>query len=425
MLINKEKWLLNEIDSWLKEGLVGEETANALSGRYTPKKNINMLITLFSIIGAILIGTGVILICAKNWDIFPVQARISLAFLPLLVSHALVVYAVRVKYESIAWRESVAILNSASVFTVIAMVSRIFHLSSDYGLYLLICGLLSLPVMYILNSVSLLPVYLWAVINGSALLFSPMNALIMLGLFALGALFVFLKNENNGARLVFKAWVTVAAGFATVMVMGYALDCSLLLTSLCYFTLLFSAGPIPDRFSAPFRIIGISGALVTAAILTFESMWSYRNNPVNSGGGVFICVMLALIIWFTARLFKRDRLMFYPVTPLALLCVLRFIWAFYNYSFYPFYLFFMGASNIIMLFIGIAFIVYGVKNMLLPHTNVGMASVCSVIIIWFFNGDYDFLWRGITFLVIGAAFLLVNVRLIRAGKQTDTRGADE
>ena len=133
--MKKEKWLLKEIDSWQQLALIEAETAATLRARYTEKKNINFMLVLFSVIGSLLIGTGTILILAKNWSHFPVSLRIGMAFLPLAVSHVLAVITVKAKYESLAWRESVAILATASVFTVIAMVGQIFHLPGDYGVY--------------------------------------------------------------------------------------------------------------------------------------------------------------------------------------------------------------------------------------------------------------------------------------------------
>lgn len=64
--MRKEKWLLNEIDLWIQDNLISEETASVLKDRYSSGKNLNLLMVLFSVIGALLIGTGIILIGAKN-----------------------------------------------------------------------------------------------------------------------------------------------------------------------------------------------------------------------------------------------------------------------------------------------------------------------------------------------------------------------
>jgi len=97
--VKKEKWLLNEIDSWQQSALIDSDTAEKLRQRYTPKKNINLLIIMFSVIGSLLIGAGIILILAKNWQFLHISLRVTLAFLPLVVSQALAFYTVKFKYE--------------------------------------------------------------------------------------------------------------------------------------------------------------------------------------------------------------------------------------------------------------------------------------------------------------------------------------
>jgi uncharacterized membrane protein len=416
--MKKEKWLLTEIDSWQQMALIDEKTAEALKELYTQKKNINTMILLFSIIGALLIGAGVILIGAKNWEYFPIPLRIGIAFLPLLASQALAVFTVKVKYGSLAWRESVAIFATAAVFTVIAMVGQIFHLPGDYDTYVLLCGLLSLPMIYVLDAASPLLVYYWTVLNWAALDNTPINAPILLGLFAIGALFVYLKKNETSARLSYMIWVTTIAGFALVLIMGNILDCSLLLAALCYFVLLLSIDGLPEPLLAPFKIIGALGGLVTTAILTYEDMWSYLDNQVDVGGSVMIGVMLAAILFFAALTFKRDKLKFLFVTSLTFLCILRFLWAMFDLSNSPYDFMLMCVSNLLMLAVGISFIVYGIKKGVLLQLNIGMTAICALIVMRFFDSNMDFFWRGVVFLLLGTVFLLVNVKILRMKKQS-------
>jgi len=415
--MKKEKWVLKEIDEWQQLSLIDAETAGNLRARYQAKKNVSFIIVLFSIIGAVLIGTGVILIGARNWEYFPIPVRVVIAFLPLVVSQALAIFTLKRKYESVAWRESVAILVTASVFAAIAVVGQIFHLPGDYAVYVLTCGLLSLPVIYILNAASPLIVYYWTVLNWAVLETSPLNALILFGLFVLGALFVFLKRNEENARPVYMAWVTVIAGFVLFLFMGIMLEGSLLLVTLCYFVLLLTVEGLPQKLLTPFKIIGTLGGLVIAAILTYETMWTrwlFRGSMSDIGSVLLVFAMLAAAVVFAVNIYKRDKLRLYLLTPLFVLCVLRFFW---QMSIYPLPSFiFMLIANFVLLLIGVGFIVYGVRNTVLFQTNIGMAAVCTLIVMRFFDSNMDFLWRGIVFLLLGAAFLLVNVKIMRSRK---------
>jgi uncharacterized membrane protein len=325
---------------------------------------------------------------------------------------------VKVKHKSLAWRESVALLVTASVFTAVALVGQAFHLPGDYGTYVLTCGLLSLPMIYILNAASPLIVYYWTILSWAAMEHSPINALILFGLFALGVLFVYMRKNEETARPVYMTWVTAISGLVLILIMGIMLESSLLLVTLCYFVLLLSVEELPQQLLVPFKIIGALGGLVTIAILTYEGMWDvwlHRNSAASIGGGFMVGAMIIIAAFFAIRIFKHDKLKFSLVASLLLLCALRFLWQIADNSLPPFV--FMLICNLIMFSIGVGFIVHGVKNATLLQTNVGMATICTLIIMRFFDSNMDILWRGIVFLLLGVAFLLVNVRILRSKKQ--------
>jgi len=419
--MKKEKWLLNEIDLWRQSALIDADTAEKLKERYTPNKNINQLIVTFSVIGSLLIGAGIILILAKNWQHLHISLRITFAFLPLVVSQALAVYTVKLKYESLAWRESVAVFMTAAIFTANALTGQIFHLSGDYGTYILVCGLLTLPVIFILNAVSPLAVYYWTILNWAALNHSSANALILLILFSLGALFLFLKLKNDDAktadaRMVYVSWLTVVAGFVFILIMGVMLDCSLLLIVLCYFILLLAVEKLPEQLLLPFKIIGTIGGLVTVAILTYQGMWSYIERSANAGN-VMIGIMLVIAVFSAIFIFKRDKLKFIFVITLILLSVMRYIWVINNLVSFDYTFIFSAFSNLVLFVTGVGFIISGVKGFSLTRVNVGMTAVCALIIMRFFDSDMDFFWRGIVFMLLGAAFLIVNLKILRVIKQ--------
>jgi hypothetical protein len=102
---------------------------------------------------------------------------------------------------------------------------------------------------------------------------------------------------------------------------------------------------------------------------------------------------------------------------LIFLSLARFIWGIFNFGSTLFTLMLTGASNLIMLSIGVGFIIYGAKNTALSHINTGMAAVCALIVMRFFDSDLDLFWRGIVFLLLGAGFLFVNLKILRAKKQ--------
>jgi len=419
--MKKEKWLLQEIDAWQQLELVDPETSKVLKDRYeqSAKKGNNFLIIMFSIIGALLIGTGIILISAKNWYDYPVFLRTAIAFLPLVASQGLAVFVVKRKYHSVAWREAVAIFSTASVFASMALVYQIFHISDSFGLYILRCGLLSLPMIYILNAASPLIVYYWTVLNWAALnTDAKRNMLILLLLLAAGGLFVFLQRKKADARLLYMIWITVIAGFAAVIIAGISAEVYPLLVIFGYFALLLSFEELPPEMLAPFKVIGTIGSLAIIAILTYKDVWSYIIEGLDDVYGyTMIGILLLAALVFAVRTFKRDKLKFSLAVTAIALCVLCCFWE--NISDMGFYYPLIPAiiSNIVLLGLGVGFIVHGAKNVRLLTTNTGMAAICALIVMRFFDSEMDILWRGVVFVGLGVAFLLVNLKILSVKKR--------
>ena len=416
--MNKEKWLLRELGAWREQSLIDAETAAILIDRYKPKKNTGFLIILFSVIGSLLIGAGIILIMAKNWYFLPFSLRVVLAFLPLAASQALDVYVVRRRRGSIAWREAAAILTTASVFTALALVSQIFHISGDLEAYLLTCGLLSLPMIYILDAAAPLAVYYWTILQWAAMGHTVFHALLAPVLYAGGALYVFLKRNAAGAGLIYLTWISLTAGFAGVIIIGSIVNSSLLLAVLCYFTLLLavSGKPLREQTLTPFNIIGGAGGLVTVAILTWRDMWGYADFRYIEGS-ILPGVMLIPAFVYASLSFRRDQLRSLLVFVLSALCAMRYLWMLLELDFWPYDLIFIIISNVVFAAIGIGLLIYGAARARLGMMNTGMAAVCVLIMMKFFDSDLDFLWRGVAFLVLGTLFLLINLRLQRTIKR--------
>lgn len=414
--MNKEKWIRKEIENWAAQSLIDGPTAEALKERYALKKNTHLLVLLFSVIGTLLVGTGIILIFAKNWDFLPLPVRVSAAFMPLLASQALAVFTVKRKYDSAAWREASAVLTTASVFTVVAMVGQIFHLPGDYGRYILICGLLSLPMMYILDSVVILLPYYWTILNWAALSGSPLCAPVLALLFSLGALFVFFKRKTQNSRFLYMLWVTVLAGFIAVWIMGALTESSLLLLILCYFILLLSVGGQLESFQTPFNLTGLLGSLVLLTIQTYSGMWDYAGRSIGAGGFIMMVVLLAGAAFFAIKGQDKTRLML--ILPFGFIVILRCVWAIFSLDYPPYIMIFSVTANVVLLAVGVGFMIRGVMRTQLLIANLGLAVVCVWIAIRFFDSDMDFLWRGIGFLFLGLLFLLANLGILRMKKRS-------
>ncbi len=95
---------------------------------------------LLAIVGSALIGAGIILLIAHNWDELSRPVRSAIAFLPLLASHALSVFVLRRRDGSQPWRESAAIFNVAAIGAAISLVSQTYQIHGDFARFVLATG---------------------------------------------------------------------------------------------------------------------------------------------------------------------------------------------------------------------------------------------------------------------------------------------
>lgn len=87
--------MLKDLQELLNANVISQSTADQITEYYKNKKNKepNRLIAVFGIVGAILVGMGIILIVAHNWDNFNRFTKSLLAFLPLIAGQILAAYA--------------------------------------------------------------------------------------------------------------------------------------------------------------------------------------------------------------------------------------------------------------------------------------------------------------------------------------------
>ena len=79
--------LLNELPELLEHNIISNDVANTITAYYQSKESEepNRLFTIFGVLGSALVGLGIILILAHNWDNFSKSIKTFFAFLPLII----------------------------------------------------------------------------------------------------------------------------------------------------------------------------------------------------------------------------------------------------------------------------------------------------------------------------------------------------
>ena len=146
--------MLKDLPELIKAGIISEETANSIQDYYKAKSGspANRLFVVFGILGATLVGLGIILIIAHNWDELSRPTKTGIAFLPLLIGQVLCGYALVKKRSNTTWRESAAAFLFFSVGASISLVSQIYHIPGDLSAFMLTWMLLCFPLIYVMRS---------------------------------------------------------------------------------------------------------------------------------------------------------------------------------------------------------------------------------------------------------------------------------
>ena len=151
---NMRKPIKIDLEELVEAGIIDTSTADKVEVFYSEKsKNTpNRILLAFGILGAVLVGLGIILIVAHNWDNLSRPFKNFLAFLPMLIGQAACAYTLWKQSDSMVWRESASVFLVFAIGACIATISQIYNIQGELGSYLLTWLLLGLPITYVMKS---------------------------------------------------------------------------------------------------------------------------------------------------------------------------------------------------------------------------------------------------------------------------------
>ncbi|MDF7824675.1 DUF2157 domain-containing protein [Pontiellaceae bacterium B12227] len=430
-------WLKKELPVLEAEGLLTPASRHDIERYYAEKteSGLHWAIVVFAVFGSLLIGSGIILLFAHNWDELTRPTRAVLSFLPVIIGAILSILAL-VKNGGTALRESAGIFHSLAVGGSIALIGQTYHLPSNAPGFMLSWALLILPLQFLLSSTGAFLIYLALICGWSGAAqyeYAQAAGFWLLLLPALGKLWAMLKIKRNAPdtlvsffgimlTLLISTGIVFERTVPGLWIVAYSalLSCTALLGLRLY----------GDRegWSNPPKLVGLIGIGVLAYLFTWSDMWrdigwhNVRNGwQYKPWGSSFDIAITLLFIggWLTAavKAFRRDSsetitLAAFPI--IGIIC------------------FFTGALggnetntltalffNVFMFFYGIMYIVIGCRNTKLRQLNGGMAVLAVLLVTRFFDQDFGFLARGSVFILLGACFLIVNLITARRKKNME------
>lgn len=425
-------WLYNELPQLIRLGIMSPESAGKIKEHYgevSSKSRMSIALAIFSVIGAVCIGLGIILLFAYNWDKLSRLERTMLAFTPLIISCLLMAWAVFKEKTSLAIREGFSVFNMLSVGGAIALISQIYHLPGDIDSFLLTWMLLSIPLVYLMSASLPAVLYLvgittWAAMSqisgGHALLFWPLVALVFPH---------YLKHLHKDPYASRSVWLSSAICLCFTVAIGISLEKAVpglwIIVYSSFYAALYLVSKFwfdeaPAAWQKPFRNYGALGTLILSYLFSYEWVWQsigwryYRSEGRFHPEAVFadyivtiVLVVLAVALLVKAAGRKKWFECNFGVMPiLAVLCYS--LAASGENDFITVWIY-----NLYVLYLGIMCVLKGVQEKELGLTNGGILIIGVIILTRFMDASMGIIERGIIFIIVGVCFVLANILLAK------------
>ena len=414
--------------------MIDAAVAERLRAHYAAKSSgtgRRLVVAIFAVFGALLIGGGVILLLAHNWDVFDRGTRAAIALAPLLLSQVLVGWVLLKKTDSTAWREGSATLLALTVAASVALVDQTYHTGGDLESFLWRWSLLLAALPWLLNSTAVAMLFLasltwWAgaakVEGSQVLIMWPLAAAVVPHLIQI------MRSGRRGLRAANLQW---AIALFLCVAVGLGIENRVpglwIVIYVGLFALMITLGAANRRgeeglWRRPFEVVGIVGSIILWLLLSFDEVWrnigwdhiysSEKFHELVWWVDVLVAVGLPLAA-IAAMAFlldrKRDRLALVWGLSVPVIAVVWPLVAATDSSWIG-----MVAFTLLLFIVGIVTIAVGVRRQSLGTVNLGMVVVALLVVVRFFDSEFGFIFKGFAFILVGLGFLVANIVLSRS-----------
>ncbi|WP_299247007.1 DUF2157 domain-containing protein [uncultured Aquimarina sp.] len=412
-----------ELKELVRDRVISPEISDKISLYYDHKQAAkpNRLFTIFGVFGALLVGSGIILMIAHNWDDFSRMTKTIVAFVPLIIGQCAAGFSI-LKDKSRTWKEASGTFLFFAVGASISLVSQIYNISGDLGSFLRTWVILCLPLIYLLrsNAVTLLlilsstyyatEVGLWNYRNNETpWLYVGFILAIIPHYWSL------VKNNLLSNTTTIFSWIipaSITVGLSAFVKGNEELGFVMYMT---LFGIFYNIGRLPVyRELRTLRnghlIIGSLGTIILLMVFTFRWPWKemyditmYVSQEFYTSlflAGIAVAVLVYTIIKKGARsinLFQVSFVIFW-----ALFFLLS------DMTTLP-----MILTNALVFVLGITAIKMGADKFNFGILNYGLLIVSILIICRFFDTDMSFVIRGLLFVIVGTGFFMTNYMMLK------------
>ena len=431
------RWLREELPTLVASGAISAENARAIEAYYAArvKSAPNFAFVLLATVGSALVGAGIILLIAHNWDEFSRQIRCVFAFVPLLAAQGLTGIVLWRRDASKPWRESAAIFNVAAVGTAISIVSQAYQITGSLANFILVWMLLSLPLVYLLRTTLggvayLVGAMFWLSVREKLRGFDPLYFWLLFVLIIPYFAMLYRRARDSRETAAFAILLAATAALGLAFTAGFSKTNFGILAFAGLFALVYLCGiefflsSKNDRLH-PLALLGGIAIGVMTIVLTFEDIWRDAATPTwpaEAPRAIAVAIQLLFPIAALALggwLFLQRRMRF-SVLAMAFPLVVGVGWFVASRCDRP-GLTSSSDCNLIAsllldvyaLALGIELIARGLRAESITRANFGLLVIAALAVARFFDSDLTFVVRAVGFIVIGLGFLGTNLLLFR------------
>ena len=388
------------------------------------KQNYNSTITIvFSILGTLLVGAGLVLIFVTFWQDMPLFSKGILSFVPLLLGQASGLFVLFKKKDKVPWCEGGSVLWTAGIAATLTLIYNIFDLSISWTGVLLMVTLSVMPVIGLLRSVAPLAVYYGCGIYWGVASFTDEDSILSLVIAAvmviLGVLHSsrLIKIENKSHRSIFAQWISVVAMMIFITIIGFGIDdlalglIGLMAASLCLYLFSFKESDM----AMPYRMPG----LFMSAFMMFIISWIWLDGVEINGftiGYTVLCLVAILVTGYMMLNKSKDKFAVGYAVMVFVALVMQIIG-----------LFIMGEKfdsdmakvvvtvlKVPALVAYILLMISGAREKKLIPINFGFLGVAGLVFVIISQSELSMLGNGLLLLAFGAVFLAINFKISKA-----------
>lgn len=419
--------IIKEIPELVEAEVISQETANKILYYYQHKggQSQGRLFIIFGILGAILMGLGIMLIIAHNWDDLSRISKTGFAFLPLIAGQVLCVFTLIKKGESITWRESASAFLFFAVGGSISLISQIYNIPGNLSAFVLTWMLLCLPLIYLMKSSVTSLLYLIGITYyaGETCYWSRPSSesytYWILLLLVLPHYYLLYKKRPESNFMIFHNWLVPISVIITLGTVAKSNEELMYVAYISLFGLFCLIGNTPFfKRQSPknnaYLTLGSLGTLSLLLSLSFNRFWEklrtqdFQFNEVISSPEFVAILIISLVGAGLLYLLRRNNPLtdIQPTEPVFILFILIFI---------------IGLSsslsvvlvNLLVFTIGILTIKNGAKLNHLGILNYGLIIIMALVVCKFFDSNLTFVTRGILFVSVGVGFFVANYLMLK------------